>query len=101
MYILSCWIEHPVRSLDRTFAYLSETEVPRGCRVQVVFGMKTLVGFVDSCVYTDESKEAVEARMNMKLRFIDKAVDPEPLISDELYELAMNMREATLSTAIS
>ncbi len=101
MYILSCWIEHPVRSLDRTFTYLSETEVPRGCRVQVVFGMKTLVGFVDSCVYTDESKEAVEARMNMKLRFIDKAVDPEPLISDELYELAMNMREATLSTAIS
>ncbi len=101
MYILSCWIEHPVRSLDRTFTYLSNTEVPRGCRVQVVFGMKTLTGFVDSCIATDETAEEIEQRLNMKLRFIDQAIDPQPLITDELYELAMRMRETTLSTAIS
>lgn len=101
MYILACWIEHPVRSLDRTFTYLSQTEVKRGCRVSVVFGAKTLIGFVDSCTYTSESAKQIEERMNMKLRMIEKAVDEAPLITDELYELAMHMRETTLSTAIS
>lgn len=101
MYILSCWIEHPVRSLDRTFTYLSETQVNRGCRVQVVFGVKTLIGFVDSCVYTNESQEEIERRLGMKLRLIEQAMDEEPLITDELYEMALKMKEDTLSTAIS
>lgn len=101
MYILECWIEHPVRSLDRTFTYLSETEVKRGCRVQVVFGVKTLIGFVDSCTETAETPAEIETRLGMKVRFIENAVDEEPLITDELYEMALAMKDATLSTSIS
>lgn len=101
MYILQCWIEHPVRTLDQTFTYLSNEQTFRGCRVRAVFGMSSLTAFVDSCEYTGETKEQIESRMKMKLRFIDEIIDTQPLITDELYDMAMWMKEATLSPAIS
>lgn len=101
MYILNCWIEHPVRTLDQTFTYLSETEVQRGCRVSAVFGMKTLTAFVDSCQYTNETQAQIEARMGIKVRYIESVLDEHPLITEELYQMAMAMRKATLAPAIS
>lgn len=101
MYILQCWIEHPVRTLDQTFTYLSETEVLRGCRVRAVFGVKSLVAFVGDCAYTEETRQQIERRLGMKLRMIDEIIDERPLITDELYEMALWMKETTLSPAIS
>ena len=101
MYILECWIEHPVRKLDQTFTYLSEEKTQRGCRVSVGFGSKQLTGFVDNVQETGESKEEIENRYGMKLRMVSEILDSEPLITGELYEMAMWMRDFTLSTAIS
>lgn len=101
MYILECWIEHPVRSLDQTFTYLSDTEVRQGCRVLIPFAAKTLVGFSENCYYTDETVEEVSQRLGFQVKYIESVMDEDSLITQELHDLALWMRETTLSTTIS
>ena len=99
--IVHCWSEHPVRKLDQTFTYLYEGNVERGCRVQISFGSRRLIGFVDSVEESEESREEIEARFGMKLKDIEGVLDEESLITDELHDLAMWMRDETLSPAIA
>lgn len=99
--IVQCWIEHPVRKLDQTFTYLYEGAVERGCRVQISFGARSVIGFVEEVTETEESRQEIEERLGMKLKDIDAVLDEESLISEELHDLALWMREETLSTAIS
>ena len=101
MYIISVWIEHPIRTLDQTYSYLSTIEIKQGCRVSVSFGKKQLTGFTEDCCYTDESEEQINERLGMKLKYIDSIIDEEPFINEELHDLSLWMKETTLSTTIS
>ncbi len=101
MFIVQCWIEHPVRRLDQTFTYLSDTQIETGCRITVDFAGRSVTAFTESCRYTDLSVEELEKKSGMKLKKITSIVDSESLITDELHELALWMRDQTLSTAIS
>ena len=101
MYILQCWIEHPVRQLDTVFTYLSEEYVHPGCRVRADFAGRSLIGFTETCEETDETAEQVSKRLGMKLKTIGEVLDEEPLITEELHEMALWMRDFTLSTTIS
>ena len=101
MKILQVWIEHPVRSLDKTFTYLSEEEVFPGCRVEVPFGAKTLVGFVDQVENTDENQAQIEARLGFKVKKVLSVMDKRPLITEELRQLAQYMHDTTLSVMIA
>ncbi|MBE6129886.1 MAG: primosomal protein N', partial [Erysipelotrichaceae bacterium] len=99
--IVQCWIEHPVRKLDQTFTYLYEGKIEPGCRVEISFGTRTLTGFAESVEESEESREEIEARLGMKLKDIDRVIDEESLITDELHDLALWLRNETLSTAIA
>ncbi len=101
MYIISVWIEHPIRTLDQTFTYLADCEIKQGCRVSVPFGTKQLTGFTEECEYTDEAEQQINERLNMKVKYITSIIDEEPLLNDELHDLAIWMKETTLSTTIS
>lgn len=101
MEIITCWIEHPVRSLDQTYTYLSSQHVLPGCRVRVPFGHREVIGFVETSQESDETKEQVEARLGMKLKEISAVIDQEPLITEELHDLALWMKDQTLSTTIA
>lgn len=99
MLIVSCWIEHPIRNLDRTFSYYCNETVLPGCRVVVPFGKKELIGFVESCEEADP--EAFAKEHGYALKPVIEVIDHTPLITDELRDLAMYMKEITLSTTIS
>ena len=101
MYIVECWIEHPVRQLDRTYTYTAEQEVPAGCRVRVNFAGRSLIGFAESCTYTQETQEEINARLQMKIKPVDEVLDSSPLITEELHEMALWMKEQTLSPTIA
>ena len=101
MKIVKCWIEHPARDLDRLFTYLYEGDIEPGVRVSVVFGKQKLVGFVESVEETDKTREELEKEMNMPLKMVLSVLDEQPLITPELHDLAMYMRDITLSTTIS
>lgn len=99
MKIVNCWIEHPIRNLDRTFSYYCNDEVFPGSRVLVPFGKKELIGFVESC--EEKDPETFEREHGYALKRVKEVIDHTPLITDELHDLAMYMKEITLSTTIS
>lgn len=101
MFIITCWIEHPVRRLDQTFTYLSKEAIEPGCRILVPFGKRELTGFVETCTSSNETEEELSKRLNMHLKYVKQVLDKEPLITEELHDLALWMRQAYLSTAIS
>ena len=101
MYLLECYIEHPVRSIDQTFTYYSNEPALPGVRVKVDFNHRSIMGFVEQVTETEESVEAVSAKIGYPLKPVEAILDEEPLITEELAELAAWMKEATLSTMIS
>lgn len=101
MKVIQCWIEHPVRKLDQTFTYISSQPVEQGSRVEVPFGAGRVIGFVESCVDTDETEAELQERLGFTIKHICGVLDESSLITPELHDLAMWMKEQTLSTTIS
>lgn len=101
MKLIQCWIEHPVRKLDQTFTYSSEQEIEQGARVEVPFGSSRLIGFVESCSETQETAEQLKARLGFSVKKVISVLDESSLITPELHDLALWMKEQTLSTTIS
>ncbi len=65
-------------SVDKNFDYISDENVKIGCRTVVPFGKKKLTGFV----------VGIKEKSQKPLKKIIKVVDDEPLLNDELLELA-------------
>ena len=102
MYIVDLWIEHRIRSIDKTFTYLSEEEVFPLCRVCVPFhSQKEVVGFVKQCTYTEKSLHELEQEAGYAFKFITRIMDTAPLLTPELEDVALWMKEQTLSTTIA
>ena len=101
MYLLECYIEHPVRSIDQTFTYYSNEPALPGVRVLVDFNHRSIMGFVEHVTETEESLEAISARIGYPIKPVEEILDQEPLITEELADLAAWMKETTLSTMIS
>ena len=101
MKILKCWIEHPVRMLDRTFTYISEEEVEPGCRVMVDFNHRHLIGFVESVEETEKSTQEISAAAGFAVKPVEAVIDHESLLTDELHELALTMKQDNLCPAIA
>lgn len=96
---MNCWIEHPIRNLDKTFSYTCNEEVLPGCRVLVPFGKKELIGFVENTEEADY--DVFKETHGYELKEVIAVIDHTPLITEELHDLAMYMKETTLSATIS
>ncbi|MBR2761085.1 MAG: primosomal protein N', partial [Solobacterium sp.] len=93
MYLLDCYIEHPVRTMDQTFTYYSEEPAETGVRVLVDFNHRTVTGFVESVRETEEVPEKIKPVLSI--------LDRESLITPELGALAGYMKDITVSTTIA
>ncbi|MGB4613579.1 MAG: primosomal protein N' [Erysipelotrichaceae bacterium] len=100
MYLIKCWIEHPVNKLDKTFDYMHNEAIITGVRVIVDFNNKKLIGFVDSCEKI-ENLIKLEEDLGYKLKPIEKILDKESLITKELFKLGKWMAKDTLSPTIA
>lgn len=101
MNIINCWIEHPIRNLDRTFTYCYNDMIEQGVRVVVNFNNQKLVGFVESVEESDKTQKELSEALGYQVKEIIEVLDEEPLITNELHKLAMWMKDYTLSTTIS
>ncbi|MGM9941147.1 MAG: primosomal protein N' [Bulleidia sp.] len=101
MEIVKCWIEHPIRNLDQTYDYISDTHVMPGCRVRVPFGNRQVIGFVEAVEPLDEPQKTYEERHGIHLKAITEVIDHTPLINEELHDLALYMKTITISPTIS
>lgn len=86
MLLAHVYIEHPIMQLDHTFAYRCDRLfIVRGMRVLVPFGTTTIIGFVDHVC--EESEESIQ-NYSFELKAIIQIIDKEPLINEELFQLA-------------
>lgn len=99
MMLVHVFVEHPILHLDHTFTYLcSDENIKRGVRVQVPFGNTSIIGFVESA-----EKATVEDLSNYTytLKEIEKIIDEEPLLNEELFALADWMANTYIAPRIS
>ena len=93
--IVNVVLENKTRVLDRLFSYSVPKElvssVKRGCRVIVPFGRGNSKKLGLIVEITDNPL------VDVKLKDIYKLIDYEPLISEELIDLALFMRDRYLS----
>ncbi len=101
MYIIKVLTEHPVHSLDTTFDYLYESPLQKGIRVSIPFNHRQIIGYVESIEETTFTKEELEEKAGFKYQFIQSVIDEEPLLNEELQELAISLSKMTLSPRIS
>lgn len=101
MYIVKVLIEHPVHSLDTTFDYLYHEILNIGIRVIIPFGYQKLVGYVESVIETSSTKQELEEQAGFQYHYIQEVIDQEPLLNDELRQLALRLSQMTLSPRIA
>ena len=102
MKILYVLVEYGSTSLDRTFSYLYDGDKPIGkwYRVSIKFNNRSIIGFVTNVVETSQSEQELEIVNGYAMKHIEYVLDEEPLISDELMELANKVSEYYLSPLI-
>lgn len=103
MKIAKVYTERSVYSLDRPFSYYIKDSdyVVAGTRVLVNFHDVDIVGYVESVEIVNQSREEYEKENGFELKDIDKVLDDEPLLNDELVSLAHYLSYTTVSTLIS
>lgn len=101
MYIVKVLVEHPVHSLDTTFDYLSHEPLLKGIRVWIRFGYQKIIGYVESIEETVLSQEELEKQVGFHYQYIIDIIDEEPLLNEELQDLANQLSRMTLSPRIS
>lgn len=97
MKLAHVYIEHPVMYLDHTFTYRSDdVSLQRGVRVQVPFGNREIIGFVND---VEECDSLID--VGYELKHISRVIDDEPLMNEELFMLADWMAKHYVAPMIS
>ncbi len=82
MEFINVYIEQNTMQLDRTFTYQCDYDVKKGARVRVPFGHKEYIAIVEEVnVKTDLTN----------LKSVLEVIDQEPLLNEELEQLAKDM----------
>ena len=102
MQIASVVIEYSDDRLDKTFdyLYLGEENII-GKRVNVIFNHREVVGYVLDTSFSDLSKEELEEEYGFKLSYINKVIDNDALINEELLDVASYMSYKYVSPLIA
>ena len=95
MKILKVLIEYSVSSLNTPFSYVCEDDVnvKVGCRVYVPFGHQNIVAYIIEIEQTELSLTELNQRDNIDYKYIYKVLDEEPILDDELFNLAKHMEK--------
>ena len=99
-YLLDVIIENKIYSLDKTFSYFccSEKPISKWIRVLVDFNGTKKVGYVLKS--TEIKKEQLE-KTPYVIKEIIKLIDDEPIIDNELFDLATYLSNKYVSPLVS
>ncbi len=96
--IASVLIEYSAKELDKTFDYLVpkelEEDIKVGQKVLVPFATKTIEGFILNIKNEEVSKD-------FEYKYIEKIIEKDFCLNNELIELGKYIKKTTLSTLIS
>ncbi len=103
MKLLSVLIEHGISALNHPFSYIynGKENIEPGFRVLLTFNNQQLVGYVLSVTEENKSKEEIEESLGLKINEIIDVIDTEPILNDDLINLANQISEYYLAPLIS
>lgn len=102
MQIVSVVVEYSDDRLDKTFDYLYDSKDDiKGKRVSINFNHKEVIGYVLETEFSELSKEQLEEEYGFKLNYINKVLDEEALLNEELLSVAKYMSYRYVSPFIS
>lgn len=96
LHRVHCYLEHRTLRLNQRYTYLADTSCVKGMRVRVPFGNQKVVGIV-----VDTEANTKDETLAFELKEIEEILDCEPVLNDELIDLALWLSSETLAPAIS
>lgn len=101
MKLVEVLIEHNIK-IDSYFTYLcyDNINIKIGCRVYVPFNTQNIVGYVINIKNTNYTYEQLCKKDNIKYKFINNVIDEEPILNEELFNLAKYMEKEYVSPLI-
>lgn len=100
MYLLEVYVTNANLNVNKPFSYCSDVPVALYKRVKVFFNNAYNMALVVNCFVLND-KEQYETEKGYKLLKIIEVVDEQPIISQELYDLAIWLSKTTLSPLIA
>ena len=102
MKLANVWIEHRTLKLNQTFTYRADHfSLERGVRVRVNFNNTSCIAFVQSIEETTETAQEYAARTGYALKDLESVIDEHSLLTNELFDLGLQLAKDTLSPIIS
>lgn len=101
-YLIQVYVEIRANALNRPFSYLfhGENIIQKGTRVTVDFNNRERVAYVISVEEIEDIKLFKKQNPNLKLKHITNIIDREPLFSEELFNLALQVADYYFSPLI-
>ena len=101
MYLLEVYVTNASLNVDRPFTYFSDEPVAKFCRVKVMFHHSPNHAIVSACRHTQKSLPEISEEYGFEPLPILEVIDHEPVLSDELFDLAFWLSRTTISPLIS
>ena len=100
MYLIDAYVTNSALNINYPFTYYSNCEVVLYVRINVHFGKGYTNALVINCTFSNLTKEEYEKEKGYKLQPVLKVIDEKPIISKELYDLALWLSNVTVSPFI-
>ena len=101
MYLIESFVTNASLNINKPFTYYFDRDIEKYCRIQVIFNRRPNVALVVNTCKTEKSIEQLNEENGYILQPVLKVIDEKPVISDELYDLAMWMSKTTISPLVS
>ena len=100
MYLVDVYVTNASLNVDHPFTYYSNQEIGKFKRVKIKFANSYTSAIVFNCTYCADLA-SVEEEKGYKLLPIIEVIDEQPIISQELFDLAFWLSRTTVSPLIS
>ena len=101
MYLVEAFVTNASLNINKPFTYYFDREIEKYCRIEVSFRNSPNVALVVNSYYSDKSIDRINKENGYKLQPVIRLIDEKPIISDELYNLALWMSRTTISPFVS
>ncbi len=101
MYLLEIYVTNAALAVNRPFTYYSLKPAKIFTRVAVTFSNRRCLGFVTSVIETNHTLKQVSDELGFEPLEIIEKVDEEPILNQELFDLACWLSRTSVSPLIS
>ncbi|MDO4940218.1 MAG: primosomal protein N' [Erysipelotrichaceae bacterium] len=101
MYLVEVYVTNASLNVNYPFTYYADKQILKFVRVKVSFHNKKTGAIVSNCIYSSKNYEELCDEKGYKLLPILEVLDDEPIISQELFDLAFWLSKTTISPLIS